>query len=455
MSIFKRGKGMKEKKRIRNQSKSKMIVMAVVIAVAIGLLVGIGIACYMKNRPTVLEEVTLEVGQEADIELFLEKGADPSKASFEDGDEAIDTSKVGVDLVTVIYRNKSYIVCVEIKDTVAPQGTAVAVTATPEAMPAASDCVKDIVDLTAVEATFKEEIDMSQAGETTAIVVLTDEGGNTTEITVPVTVILDSEPPVIEGAKDIVVYVGDTVSYRSGVTVTDNKDENPTLEIDNSAVDLEKVGEYPVTYTATDEAGNTSSVSITVTVAKKQQSSGGSSSGESSSGGTQVDSGDMNALAQKVYDQIITDDMTQMQKAFAIYRWVKTNIGYTGSSDKSSWEAGAYQAFKNRSGDCFNYYAAGKALLNIAGIQNVDIVKSDTSHSRHYWSLINVGSGWYHFDCTPRKGGGNFFMLTDAELAAYSESHNNSHIFDSSLYPERATESVQEMVNYSKGTVSQ
>lgn len=435
------------------RKKTKIIVTAIMVGVALVLLVGAGIFYYLQTRPTVLEEVTLEAGQEVDIAQFLEKGADPSKASFEDGDEVIDTSKVGVDLVTVIYKKKSYIVCVEVKDTVAPQGTAVAVTAKPEAMPSASECVKDIVDVTAVEAAFKEEIDMSQAGETTVIVVLTDEGGNTTEITVPVTVILDSEPPVIEGAKDIVVYVGDTVSYRSGVTVTDNKDENPTLDIDNSAVDLEKVGEYPVTYTATDANGNTSSVSITVTVAKKPQQT--QSSGGTSGGTTQVDSGDMNALAQKVYNQIITDNMSQMQKAFAIYRWVRGNIAYTGSSDKSSWEVGAYQAFKKRSGDCFNYYAAGKALLNIAGIQNVDIVKSDTSHSRHYWSLINVGNGWYHFDCTPRKGGGNFFMLTDAELAAYSESHNNSHIFDSSLYPARATESVQDKVSYSKGTVSQ
>lgn len=446
---------MKKGTQQRKGKKTRIIITAILAGAALVCLIGAGILYYLQTRPTVLENVTLEAGQEIDIAQFLEKGADPSKASFEEG-EVIDTGKVGVDLITINYKKKDYIVCVEIKDTVAPQGTPVAVTAKPEDMPEAADCVKDIVDVTAVEASFKEEINMSQAGETSVVVVLTDEGGNTTELTVPVTVILDSEPPVIEGTKDIVVYVGDTVSYRSGVSVTDNKDENPTLEIDNSQVNLEKVGEYPVTYTATDAAGNTSSVSITVTVAKKPQqtqSTGGSSNG--SSGQTQVDSGDMNALAQKVYNQIIKDDMSQMQKAFAIYRWVRTNIGYTGSSEKSSWEVGAYQAFKNRSGDCFNYYAAGKALLNIAGIQNVDIVKSDTSHSRHYWSLINVGTGWYHFDCTPRKGGGNFFMLTDAELADYSESHKNSHIFDSSLYPARATESVQGMVNYNKGTVSQ
>ena len=71
---------------------------------------------------------------------------------------------------------------------------------------------------------------------------------------------------------------------------------------------------------------------------------------------------------------------------------------------------------------------------------NLDVVKSDTSHSSHYWSLIDVGDGWYHFDTTPRYGGGEFFLLTDAELEAYSVAHNNSHIFDKSLYPATPTE---------------
>ena len=167
-----------------------------------------------------------------------------------------------------------------------------------------------------------------------------------------------------------------------------------------------------------------------------------------------VDKEDVYALAQKVVDQITNDSMTDMEKAFAIYRWTKTNIGYTGTSNKDSWTIGAYQAFTKKSGDCFNYYAAAKAMLDVCGIQNVDIVKSDTSHSAHYWSLINLGDGWYHFDATPRKGGGNFFMLTDAELAAYSTKHKNSHIFDSSLYPERATVSVQDKINYAKGTIN-
>ena len=83
----------------------------------------------------------------------------------------------------------------------------------------------------------------------------------------------------------------------------------------------------------------------------------------------------------------------------------------------------------------------------------MDVVKSDTSHSSHYWSLINLGDGWYHVDCTPRRNVGYFFMNTDAELEAYSVQNRNSHIFDSSLYPPRATESLQERVDYQNGKI--
>ena len=39
--------------------------------------------------------------------------------------------------------------------------------------------------------------------------------------------------------------------------------------------------------------------------------------------------------------------------------------------------------------------------------------------------------------------------MTDEELEAYSGTHNNSHVFDPSLYPERSTVSVQDQIDYS------
>jgi hypothetical protein len=233
--------------------------------------------------------------------------------------------------------------------------------------------------------------------------------------------------------------VGDPIAYKAGITVTDNETASPKLTVDNSKVDTGKAGTYPVTYTATDDVGNTTSVTVQLTLKDKPAG--------------YVEPDVINELAMDVLAEITTEDMTQMEVAFAIYRWTSTHIAYTGSSDKSSWTGGAYQAFTKRSGDCYNYFAAAKALYIAAGIDNVDVVKSDTSHSSHYWSLINLGDGWYHVDCTPRSNPGKFFMNTDKELEAYSVKNRNSHIFEGSLYPDRAEESVQHLVDYGAGKV--
>ncbi len=266
----------------------------------------------------------------------------------------------------------------------------------------------------------KEElppVDFSHAGDGTA--------GATQEA--------DTEAPVITGVQDQTVEVGDAISYKSGVTVTDNVDANVALQVDASQVDLETPGAYTVTYTAVDAAGNEAEpVTATITVVEPDP---GAANEE-----------EMMAMAQSILDEILTDGMTQMEQAKAIYDWCHYKISYVDSSDKSSWINGAIQAFETRSGDCFNYFAAAKALLTAAGIENMDVVKSDTSHSSHYWSLVDCGDGWYHFDTTPRKGDGDyFFMVTDAQLEEYSEAHNNSHIFDHSLYPATNTEEITDL----------
>lgn len=84
------------------------------------------------------------------------------------------------------------------------------------------------------------------------------------------------------------------------MTVTDNMNQNPTLDIDNSKVNLNKAGTYEVVYTATDSAGNTSSASSKITIKEKPKG--------------YVDKEDVYALAQKVVDQITNDSMTDMEK---------------------------------------------------------------------------------------------------------------------------------------------
>ena len=270
--------------------------------------------------------------------------------------------------------------------------------------------------------------DTTAAGETTIAPELSD----------------DSTAPIIAGAQDITVYVGDTISYRQGVTVTDDIDPNPTLEIDSSAVNNLVAGTYSAIYTATDAAGNASTVTISVNVLEKSTEVATTSDSGYDAADDRVSY--MKYLAGLYLKQIVTDDMSDSEKALRIWLWVNWNCDYVSSSDKSSWVEGAIQYFDTHKGDCFNYFCAAKALLQECGFDTVDIVKSDTSHSAHYWLLLNLGNGYYHFDATPRDGSGDFFfMVTDEQLDAYSEANGNSHIFDHDAYPARATQIITDM----------
>ena len=62
----------------------------------------------------------------------------------------------------------------------------------------------------------------------------------------------DSQAPVIQGAADITLRAGETAAYFRGVTVQDDRDASPTLEVDSTRVDLSSPGVYPLYHTARD-----------------------------------------------------------------------------------------------------------------------------------------------------------------------------------------------------------
>lgn len=411
---------------------------------ALLIMVLAGLLCFLllfNDTVPVLPRLTMEAGASIQPEMFL---VDAEKyggvTAFKTDLNTIDLRVAGEYPVQLEVDGEIFSSLLVVQDRKAPTGEPVTGIVTDvDVVPDPNTLVTNLEDISDVSVSYVSQPDVSKGGETVAQVLLTDGSGNTTVVEVPLTVISDKTPPVIEGAKDLEFYVGDPIAYKAGITVTDDQSAAPKLTVDNSAVDTGSAGTYPVTYIATDDAGNSSSVTVQLTLVDKPEG--------------YVEPDVVYDLARKVLDEITTEDMTPMQVAFAIYKWTSTHIAYTGSSDKSSWTAGAYQAFTKRSGDCFNYFAAAKALYNVAGIENEDIVKSDTSHSSHFWSIINLGDGWYHVDCTPRSNPGKFFMNTDAELEAYSVKNKNSHIFDGSLYPERSEESVQDLVDYAGGKV--
>lgn len=142
----------------------------------------------------------------------------------------------------------------------------------------------------------------------------------------------------------------------------------------------------------------------------------------------------VNKKADEILAGILTDGMSPYEKANAIFNWVYKNVGWSDKTPKTNWIQGAYRGLFNRRGDCFVYAFTSKCLLTRAGIANMDIGFS-TARRTHYWNLIDLGEGWHHFDATRRTDGRSFFYCHDADIRAYSDSHNGSHAYDASKYP--------------------
>lgn len=364
----------------------------------------------------VVEELTVEAGQTPPgIDSFLLEDA---RGTFVTEPAALDYHRPGDHNIIIQVDGEEYTSLIHIRDTIPPKGKVQDLEGFAVLPRSAEDFVTEIEDATAVTVSFRAEPDLSFIGTQQVQLVFTDAGGNETVETANLTLYEDTEPPVIQGTRDLLIYVGDSVSYRKNVTVEDNCPEGLQLTVDTGSVDLNAAGVYPVVYTAVDAAGNTTVITIQLTVIERVYT---------------IE--EVNALADAALATIITPEMSDWDKAWAIYCYVRRNVGYINHSEKGDWVRAAYEGLAKRQGDCYVYACTAKALLTRADIKNMDIAKIPTRRE-HYWNLVDVGGGWYHFDTTPRTDHTIFFLWTDADLMAYSALHYNCHNYDRTLYPE-------------------
>ncbi len=273
-------------------------------------------------------------------------------------------------------------------------------------------------DVTDVTFSFRQEPDVTLPGEQTVEIIASDQGGNETVKEARLTLQTDEEAPVISGVSDLSVLVGSSISYKKNVTVTDNCPERLSFTVDNSAVNLSVEGVYPITYIARDYAGNETTAEANVTVRPRV-----------------YDENEVYAMADAVLARIITPEMSPLDKVHAIYNYNRSHISYLSHSEKGNWVRAAYEGLADGKGDCYVYACTAKALLTRAGIANMDIAKIP-SRTSHFWNLVDIGEGWYHFDTTPRKDHPTIIMWSEAQLMEYSAIHYGSHNYDHSLYPQ-------------------
>ena len=110
-------------------------------------------------------------------------------------------------------------------------------------------------------------------------------------------------------------------------------------------------------------------------------------------------------------------DMTLGEKVYAVYDYVYTHVRYSAKSDKTDWRREALRGIQNGKGDCFTSNSLARALLEQTEAE-VFSMQRKSFNTNHYWLLVNVGTGWYHFDATnSREHGYKCRMWTDEQCS--------------------------------------
>ena len=275
-----------------------------------------------------------------------------------------------------------------------------------------------VTDATETSVVFTSEVDWTLPEQTVSILV-TDAAQNETSVSLRLTLIEDTVAPVLYGIKSRYFYLDEPYAYLTGVAAVDNADGEIAVSVDTSDVPQNRTGSYMVRYSATDSSGNTVSARATVTIKKSDVS---------------VEKLDL--YVKKVTGKIFKENMTLAEKVFAVYDYVNTNVRYVSKSDKTDWRKEALRGLKNGKGDCFTSNAVARALLEAAGAEVVNVQRHSYNRN-HYWLLVNIGTGWYHFDATDsREHGYRCCMWTDAQCSVMS----GFWVYEKNTVPAVATE---------------
>jgi len=382
------------------------------------------LAVYLGYREysKVVKEVTIETGSEIKLSDFLNARSDI--ASFYSDVSKIDTNiPESYSLTLNLWKFKTDVI-LNIRDTKPPTGKAVPCSIYAGQLPDVHSLVTDLEDRSGtVMVAYEGSPDVSRGGSYDIPVTLTDLYGNKSVIEVPFTVTDDRTPPVITGVHPLKMFTGDSFVIMNGVLTEDDCDPAPDLTVDISKVRAGTPGVYDITYTAVDEVGNSRSESTTLTIEERPENF--------------YDEDLVYSMASVVYDEIVPDkSISDLEKVYRIFRWTYDNVTYVDTSPKAHWTEGAYDGFSNLRGDCYNSYSCAKALLDVAGIENMYISGRDEKKDKfHCWNLVKVNGKWYHCDaCKSRIREDILFMGTDKDA-------DPRFPFEDKAYPKRAKKS--------------
>lgn len=362
--------------------------------------------------------LTVKLGQETEVDIRDFVPDTNVEAAFV---TELEEGKCGIFTVQLQCEDQKYTVECTVTEDIPPKGIGKEVTVEAGAIPEATVFVDQIQDHTAVTVTYKEQPQFILAGQQPVTLVLTDLFGNTTEVEAKANVVPAADGPQFTGLTTIYLQLGNTVSYKTGVSVTDAQDGELSFTVDTGGFDNKTAGRYTVFYSAVDSDGNQLIVPRTIVV-------------ESHTGQAVRES------AQAILNQIIKPGMSHDEKIYAVFKRVWHYVWYSGSSDKSSLENAAYEGFTKWAGDCYTYYAMVRVMLDVLEIPNLEVARVGGT-SNHWWNLVQFEDGkYYHVDATPHKYTNmEHFKMTQSVIEAYTQKPEiasyrpNYYVYDQTL----------------------
>lgn len=315
------------------------------------------------------EEVTLELGNALTAEDVLIRPVKDVDLLNKADLEKISNSPVGSYTVTSTYEDKICSCRVTVRDTTAPS------LQVQDVLIEQSDKVDVEAFILSVEdhsgdvtCEFVQAPDFDLLGVQTVTIRATDAHGNSTTAQAQLRISGDITPPVISGLSAITVSKGTKPDYMKGVSASDDKDNDVTIAVDDSKVDIQTAGTYYLTYTATDNSGNATTEKRKVVVEHNAE--------------------DTAALVKDIA-ATLPDDPEKIRD------YVRNNIRYSADwgGDDPVWFG-----FQNRKGNCYVHAMCLEMLLKEKGYE-VQLIW--TTDKTHYWHIIKVDGKWKHIDSTP------------------------------------------------------
>lgn len=161
---------------------------------------------------------------------------------------------------------------------------------------------------------------------------------------------------------------------------------------------------------------------------------------------------DVYDAAKKVLDKILEQDMSDLEKETAIYRWVVNNVWYDWTHQDAMKETPResftpYGGLVNHKALCLGYATTFQLLCDLAGVECITVVGAAFgSLEDHGWNMVRLDGNWYCLDVTwdsnyresgvssGREEDWDYFNVTSDDMA------DSDHQWDYANTPEAVTE---------------